>query len=161
MGVLRGAISILPAWFMYLTGRQQPGESVILFWVIPRDFPFCGIRRRRGWLRFAYGAPAPSKEGMTDLLFVGAMQVGLGFVYEESKGYHQHRPAVESTGSPDRATLPAPFYFRDPSNLAGCIAPTKNRSCFAVAHHVYVMSRIRHPELAKDLSWPYSSRNKA
>jgi hypothetical protein len=47
---------------------------------------------------------------------------------------------VEPLRSRGRATLPAPFCFRGPKSLAGCIAPTKNRFCYAIADDAYVMS---------------------
>jgi hypothetical protein len=46
------------------------------------------------------------------------MQVGLCLVYEEWKGYHQHRPAVEPTDFPERATLQAPFRFSIDKSLS-------------------------------------------
>jgi PAS domain S-box-containing protein len=67
-------------------------------------------------------------------LFVGAMQPGQGRVYEQPNRYRQRRPVRRAVWFYGRATLPASFCFRSPRSSAGCIAPTKNRPCFAVAY---------------------------
>jgi hypothetical protein len=73
-------------------------------------------------------APRRYQKG-NDLLFVGAMQPGLGIVCKEPKCYRQHRPVVQPVDSPDRAMLSAPVLLPRSEKLCRLHRPYKEPPC--------------------------------